>query len=49
MVARHDVRRVELKVAEMPDGLEDAPRARARRTIEQLGVNREAACLSERE
>jgi hypothetical protein len=48
VVARDDVRRIELKVAKMLDCLEDRASARTGGTIEELRVDREAAGLGER-
>jgi hypothetical protein len=49
VIARDDVRGIELQVAEMFDRFEDGRRGRTGRTVEKLGVNREAARLGERD
>ena len=49
MVARDDVRRIELKVAKMLDCLEDGAGAWTRRAVKELRVDREATCLGERD
>jgi hypothetical protein len=49
VVPRDDVRGVELEIADVLRRLEDRARARSRRAIEELRLDREAARLRERD
>jgi len=49
VVARNDVRRIELEVSQMLDRLEEGAGTRTRRTVEKLGADGEAACLGQRD